>query len=129
MLLQIRSNVRPLPGSLIESRKGYFEQLRAVKAILASALPPEKVRALEELLEEDVSLSAGQEAQGTLEREVNQDQLLDFYGLWEKKSTWLTNRIGAVLQHLMTDTENTDPALRKAIEHYAARRGRITTPG
>lgn len=115
---------------LIQSRKGYFEQLRAVKAILASDHPPEqKVRALEKLLEEDISLPAGQQVQmETLEREANQDQSPYFTDLWEKKSTWLTNRIGAVLGHLMPDSENTDPALGAALEHYAARKGRISTP-
>jgi hypothetical protein len=62
---------------LIESRKGYFEHLREVRAILSSPRSPEqKVRALEELSEEDITLSAQQQAQvTTLEREVNQDHL------------------------------------------------------
>jgi TnpA family transposase len=115
---------------LIESRMNYRQQLRAVKAIVSSPLnDSQKVTALEELLEIDIDLPVEQQQQlFILENEVNRDQQSQFYRILEKRSTWLSNRIGAILRSLVFSPENSDKALLAAVEQYTAKNGRISAP-
>jgi hypothetical protein len=83
---------------LVVSRANYRDQIEAVKNIMRSQVSDrEKVSAIESLLEEDIDLPAEREAQvQTLASELSRDEQEVFYRLWEKRSTWLTNRIGQV---------------------------------
>lgn len=108
----------------------YRQQLHAVKAIVSSRLADsQKVTALEELLEIDIDLSVEQQQQVViLENEVNRDQQSQFYRILEKRSTWLSNRIGAILRSLVFSPENSDKALLAAVEQYTTQNGRISAP-
>jgi|GEM_PF-1129721 TnpA family transposase len=115
---------------LIESRMNYRQQLHAVKAIVSSPLGDrQKVTALEELLQIDIELPVEQQQQVViLENEVNRDQQSQFYRILEKRSTWLSNRVGAILRSLVFSLENSDQALLAAVEQYSAKNGRIKAP-
>lgn len=115
---------------LIESRINYRQRLQAVKTIICSPLgDSQKVTALEELLEIDIDLSIEQQQQVViLENEVNRDQQSQFYRLLEKRSTWLANRVGAILRCLVFSVENSDQILLSAVELYTAKNGRLNAP-
>jgi len=115
---------------LIKSRTNYREQLWAVRTVVASPrTDSEKIFALQQLLEGDVDLPQAQEQQvGVIENEVNRDEQSQFYRLWEKRSSWLSNRVGGILRNLLFSAENADPHLLTAVEHYTARNGRLTAP-
>ena len=115
---------------LVESRLNYRQQLQAVKAIMGSPWSDrEKVVAIESLLETEMDLPAAQEEQvRTLAGELNRDEQSAFYRLWEKRSAWLSNRIGHCLAHLCINVENTDASLLAALSHYSRKNGKVTAP-
>jgi TnpA family transposase len=115
---------------LVESRLNYRQQMKAVKAVIQSPLSDrKKVAAIESLLEVDLELPPVQEEQiQTLASQLNQDATGAFYRLWEKRSVWLSNRIGHLLKHLYLNTDNTDATLLAALMHYTEKNGKINAP-
>jgi TnpA family transposase len=114
---------------LIETRINYHKQLEKVKTIISSPInDSQKVIAIQELLEVEIALESEQlQKIALLEKEMNNDPEDQYYLLWEKRSKWLSNRVGAILRN-MVFSQHSDKGLLSAVELYTIKNGRINAP-
>jgi hypothetical protein len=97
---------------------------------MRSSLPDrEKLLAIAQLLEVDIDLPPDQEGQlQQLEAELHVDEAESFLLLWEKRSMWLSHRVGDIVQHLSFNGQTSDKALFTVITHYQLRKGKLQGP-
>lgn len=56
---------------------------------------------------------------------TNQNEKMDFYQHWIKRSQWLSNRISPIISSLLIQGKSSDTALLEAIKDYVQKKGKI----
>lgn len=115
---------------LKNTRNSYKKWIEDIKKVMYSDMTDsQKVLEIGYILEENHSLTDEQnEMINTLENELNKDEKVEFYGIWQKRSIWLSNRISQLVIHLNINQDNSDKTLFGAVKHYTDKKGKITKP-
>lgn len=109
---------------LVESRKDYKQQVDAIKTIVKSSHNAEqKVDFIKAVFEVDRDLQPQEEALVELiEAELTENKEKTFYDILEKRSIWLSNRVGEIIYHIPFNQQTTDIILFQAISHFQTHR-------
>lgn len=114
---------------LVESRKDYKQQVEAIKTIVQSSNDAQqKVDFIKAVFEVDRDLQPEEEALVELiETELTENKEKMFYDILEKRSIWLSNRVGEIIHHLPFNQQITNIILFQAITHFQTH-GKLSKP-